>query len=113
MPWRPFGIHESLERLIPFIGPPLHHSFMHHYAFDEPTARRAVDTYRDYFARQGMYENLLLPRHPRRCWATWPARGVILLLSPRGQPLFADQTSAPTSTSPNFAAVVRPGNGPL
>ena len=54
-----FGIHEELERLRPFIGPPLHRSFMAHYGFDEAQARRAVEVYRAYFAERGMYENLL------------------------------------------------------
>lgn len=54
-----FGIHEELARLRPFIGPPLHRSFMARYGFDEAQARRAVEVYREYFAERGMYENLL------------------------------------------------------
>ena len=52
-----FGIAEAAERLLPFVGPPLHHSFMAFYDFDEATARRAVGYYREYFAERGMYEN--------------------------------------------------------
>ncbi len=52
------------ERLRPFIGPPLHKSFTQFYGFDEGQAWRAIEAYRDYFARQGMYENLLFPGVP-------------------------------------------------
>lgn len=60
-----FGIHEGdRARLRPFIGPPLLGSFMADYGFDEPQARQAIDYYREYFGRQGMYENLLYPGIP-------------------------------------------------
>ena len=52
------------KRLRPFIGPPLHQNFMRVYSFDEGRAWRAVEAYREYFARQGMYENLLFPGIP-------------------------------------------------
>ncbi|HEY8598374.1 MAG TPA: HAD family hydrolase [Thermomicrobiales bacterium] len=54
-----FGIEEPLANLRSFIGPPLHQSFASRYGFDEAQTWRAVETYRDYFSRQGMYENLL------------------------------------------------------
>lgn len=52
------------ERLRPFIGPPLHQGFTQFYGFDEGRAWQAVEAYREYFARQGMYENLLFPGVP-------------------------------------------------
>ena len=59
------GVDEpDLDRLRPFIGPPLHQNFMQVYGFDEGRAWRAVEAYREYFARQGMYENLLFPGIP-------------------------------------------------
>jgi phosphoglycolate phosphatase len=51
-------------RLRPFIGPPLHQSFIRFYGFDEGQSWRAVEAYREYFARQGMYENLLFSGVP-------------------------------------------------
>jgi len=51
-------------RLRPFIGPPLHQSFATFYGFDEGQAWRAVEAYREYFVRQGMYENMLFPGVP-------------------------------------------------
>lgn len=52
-----FGIVEPLGRLVPFIGPPLHGSFVARYGLTEARAWEAVTAYRDYFGRQGMYEN--------------------------------------------------------
>jgi phosphoglycolate phosphatase len=59
-----FGIAERAENLKHFIGPPLHHSFMAGYAFDEPAARQAVEHYREYFGATGIYENVLFPGMP-------------------------------------------------
>lgn len=42
-----------------FIGPPLKESFMHFYAMDDAQAWRAVEDYRERFARVGMLENEL------------------------------------------------------
>lgn len=52
------GIEETdLNRLIPFIGPPLHESFMTYYSFSEAQAWEAVNAYREYFKVNGIYEN--------------------------------------------------------
>jgi phosphoglycolate phosphatase len=61
-----FGILEkNLDTFIPFIGPPLKESFMKYYfAGDAKKAERAVDYYREYFAEQGMYENMIYPSVP-------------------------------------------------
>ncbi len=47
----------SHELLMTFIGPPLTHCFKKHFGFDESRAQKALAFYRDYFDRQGMYEN--------------------------------------------------------
>lgn len=52
-----FGIQEDPNRLTPFIGPPLIDSFMEFYHFDLPTAQKAVEKYREYFSRRGIFEN--------------------------------------------------------
>jgi phosphoglycolate phosphatase len=59
-----FGIVAELDELRSFIGPPLHHSFMAQYAFDEATARRAVEAYREYFGDQGIYQNRIFDGIP-------------------------------------------------
>lgn len=52
------GIEEpDLDRLEPFIGPPLKESFMEFYGMDEEQADRAVAKYRERFETTGLYEN--------------------------------------------------------
>ena len=53
-----YGIKEpDLEKLTPFIGPPLKDSFMKYYGFSEEQAVEAIGRYREYFAVTGMFEN--------------------------------------------------------
>ena len=53
-----FGIEvESLEELIPFIGPPLKKSFENFYGLSEADADKAVEVYREYFSVTGLFEN--------------------------------------------------------
>ncbi|MCA0753776.1 HAD family hydrolase [Paenibacillus sp. N4] len=57
---RKFDIHEEhLDKLEPFIGPPLAKSFMERYSFSESEAVSAVEHYREYFKPFGLYENSL------------------------------------------------------
>lgn len=59
------GIHISdLDHLKPLIGPPLKDSFMQCFGFDEQDALTCVDKYRERFATQGLYENLLFDAVP-------------------------------------------------
>ena len=56
------GIEEpDLDKLEPFIGPPLKDSFMSFYGFDEEQALKAVSFYRERFSDVGLYENKLYP----------------------------------------------------
>jgi len=48
---------EDLDKLEPFIGPPLANSFVEIYSFTEQEAKKAVEYYREYFVDRGMYEN--------------------------------------------------------
>ncbi len=55
---RSFGIEESdLDKLEPFIGPPLKDSFMQFYGMDEAKAEQAVIKYRERFGEIGIFEN--------------------------------------------------------
>lgn len=55
-----FGIIEQdLEKLEPFIGPPLHESFTSIYSFDEEKTKQAIAYYRERFKSKGMFENYL------------------------------------------------------
>lgn len=50
-------IEEDLEKLCPFIGPPLSDSFQEFYGFSENDAREAIPVFHEYFVDRGMYEN--------------------------------------------------------
>lgn len=53
-----FGIHEAnREKLYPFIGPPLTESLEKYYGFSLEQGTQAAVYYREYYKKQGMYEN--------------------------------------------------------
>ncbi len=53
-----FGIEEpDLDKLEPFIGPPLKESFKEFYGFSDEDAEKAVEKYRERFSEIGIYEN--------------------------------------------------------
>lgn len=55
-----FGIDEPvLDKLEPFIGPPLRESFMKFYDLNEKEAEEAVEKYREWFAPKGIFQNKL------------------------------------------------------
>ena len=56
------GIDEpDLDKLEPFIGPPLHESFMEFYGFDREMAMKLVEKYRERFKDTGIFENVIYP----------------------------------------------------
>lgn len=59
---RRYGIEEpDLNKLTPFIGPPLTDSFQKYYSFSPAQAREAVLVYREYFTERGIFENEEIP----------------------------------------------------
>jgi phosphoglycolate phosphatase len=100
-----FGIEEEAERLRPFIGPPLHRSFMTYYHFDEATARRAVEAYREYFAERGIYENVLFDGIPELLRAL-RADGRSLCVVTSKPTFFADQIVRHFGLDPYFDHVI-------
>lgn len=59
---RALGIEESsLDKLEPFIGPPLADSFREFYGLSEDQIRTAIAKYRERFDNQGIYENEIYP----------------------------------------------------
>lgn len=57
-----YGIDEpDLDKLCPFIGPPLSDSFREFYGFSDTQSREAIDHFHEYFTRQGMFENKVYP----------------------------------------------------
>lgn len=60
------GIDEpDLDRLTPFIGPPLKESFKEFYHMDEMQAEKAVEKYRERFGDVGIFENEVYKGIPR------------------------------------------------
>lgn len=51
----------DLDKLEPFIGPPLQKSFQEFYGMDEDHAKAAVAKYRERFEKIGLYENEIYP----------------------------------------------------
>ncbi len=55
-----FGIEvNDLDRLTPFIGPPLLDSFIDFYGFTLEQAKQALEYYREYFSVTGLFENVV------------------------------------------------------
>lgn len=52
---------DDLDKLIPFIGPPLLWSFKEFYGLSEVEAKEAIEFYRERFVKLGMYENVVYP----------------------------------------------------
>lgn len=76
-----FGIEEpDLDRLEPFIGPPLKDSFMQFYGFTEEQAQAAVEKYRERFADVGLFENEMYPGIPKMLRAL-RAKGLTLAVA--------------------------------
>ncbi len=63
---RAFGIEEpDIDRLEPFIGPPLADSFMEFYGMTRERALEAVEKYRERFSTVGLYENTVYDGIPQ------------------------------------------------
>lgn len=61
-----FGIEEpDLDKLEPFIGPPLKDSFMKYYNMDDAQAEAAIEKYRERFRDTGIFENKLYDGIPQ------------------------------------------------
>lgn len=57
-----FNIYESdLDKLVPFIGPPLVESFQEFYSLSKEQAAAGVGYYREYFTKAGIFENAVYP----------------------------------------------------
>ncbi len=57
-----FNIEEpDLDKLVPFIGPPLVESFQEFYSLSKEQAADGVGYYREYFTKDGMFENAVYP----------------------------------------------------
>lgn len=57
-------VEEDIDKLEPFIGPPLIDSFMEFYGMSEEKAREAIEIYRERFSTIGKFENEVYPGIP-------------------------------------------------
>lgn len=86
-----YGIEEpDLEKLIPFIGPPLKDSFMKYYNFPEEQAREGIARYREYFTVKGIFENQVYDGIPQML-QNLKAAGKSLLVATSKPEQFAKQ----------------------
>ena len=86
-----YGIEEpDLEKLTPFIGPPLKDSFMKYYNFPEEQAREGIARYREYFTVKGIFENQVYDGIPQML-QNLKAAGKSLLVATSKPELFAKQ----------------------
>jgi len=59
-----FGIHEELDDLTRFIGPPLRDAFRGVYAISDSDTEKAVAIFREYYSTKGLLENIVYPGIP-------------------------------------------------
>lgn len=86
-----FGIEEpDLDRLEPFIGPPLKDSFMEFYNMDETDAQMAVDKYRERFRDTGIFENQIYAGVPQMLRAL-QAKGMHLAVASSKPTVFVER----------------------
>lgn len=86
-----YGIEEpDLEKLTPFIGPPLKDSFIKFYGFPEKQAIEAIGRYREYFAVTGIYENQVYEGIPEMLKKLKDA-GKVLVVATSKPEVFAEQ----------------------
>ncbi len=86
-----FGIQEpDLDKLEPFIGPPLKESFMHFYDMNEEQAQAAVEKYRERFRDTGIFENKLYNGIPQML-RTLNSKGMFLAVASSKPTVFVER----------------------
>ena len=101
-----FGIEEpDLDKLIPFIGPPLVESFQEFYSLNQEQAQAAVCYYREYFAKTGMYENAVYPGI-KELLAELKSAGKELIVATSKPTVFSEQIIEHFGLTQFFKAIV-------
>ena len=86
-----FGIEEpDLDKLEPFIGPPLTDSFMKFYDMSEEQAQAAVDKYRERFRDTGIFENKLYEGIPEML-AALNSKGIFMAVASSKPTVFVER----------------------
>lgn len=101
-----FGIDEpDLDKLEPFIGPPLKDSFMEFYQMDETQAQAAVDKYRERFRDTGIFENKVYAGIPKML-QTLNAKGLHLAVASSKPTVFVERILEHFDIAKYFKVVV-------
>ncbi len=104
-----FGIEEpDLDRLEPFIGPPLKDSFMEFYGFTSEEAVRAIALYRERFAPTGVLENVIFPGIKEMLEGLY-AKGVHLAVASSKPEVFVRQILSHFGIEKYFGVIVGSG----
>lgn len=86
-----FGIDEpDLDKLEPFIGPPLKDSFMKFYQLDDAQADAAVEKYRERFRDTGIFENKLYDGVPEMLQAL-NSKGMLMAVASSKPTVFVER----------------------
>lgn len=101
-----FGIVENdLDKLVPFIGPPLLESFQEFYGLTVEQARSAITYYREYFSTKGMYENGVYAGIPQLL-SQLQAQGKKLVVATSKPTIFSEQILKHFNLAQFFSAIV-------
>lgn len=101
-----FGIDEpDIEKLTPFIGPPLKDSFMNFYGFNEVQAEETIAKYREWFKPKGIFQNAVYPGIPKMLRELKGSGKVLAVASSKPQ-VFVEQILEHFEIRDYFAVVV-------
>ena len=100
------GIEEpDLQKLTPFIGPPLKQSFMEFYGFSDEMAEQAVEKYRERFKDVGIFENEVYEGIPELL-SSLKKEGMLLSVASSKPEVFVKRILTHFSIDSYFDAVV-------
>lgn len=100
------GIEEpDLQKLTPFIGPPLKQSFMEFYDFSDEKAEQAVEKYRERFKDVGIFENEVYEGIPKLL-SSLKKEGMLLSVASSKPEVFVKRILTHFSIDSYFDAVV-------
>ena len=84
-----FGIHEELDELTKFIGPPLRDVFMNNYGFAAQDVESVVTKYREYYSVTGLLENAVYAGIPEVLGRLRDAGAVMAVATSKAMPYAA------------------------
>lgn len=100
-----YGIEEqNMETLKKFIGPPLAESFQKYYGFSVEESKRAIGYYREYYQRDGIFENEVYDGIPELL-ETLKGAGKTLIVATSKPELFAEQILEHFKLAPYFDCI--------